>query len=131
MPPFWCYVAELQVWLQPSIAWLLPDGSVSTIIPTILSGEATAALPELSKRLWFLGMRSESDPSCFVQTVIIRKDGGMHAYIYLQIRIYIYTYILFFKRLHVYCMNIYIYATLPGPTIYDKRLMFEGSFLND
>ena len=24
---------------------------------------------------------------------------------------------------------IYIYATLPGPTIYDKRLMFEGSFL--
>ena len=73
-------------------------------VPTILSGEATAALPELSKRLWFLGMRSgPSDPSCkcFVLVVIIRKDGGMHAYVYLQIRIsymYIYIYhILFFN----------------------------------
>ena len=56
----------------------------------------------------------------------------MPIYTYRSVYIYIaYIYILFFKRLHVYCMNIYIYATLPGPTIYDKRLMFEGSFLND
>lgn len=70
--------------------------------------------------------------------VIIRKDGatGMPRCILTDPYI-IYCFLMIacvlYEKLYVYIyiMYIYIYATLPGPTIYDKRLMFEGSFLND